>query len=291
MENPKIAKLYRDVPEEPLKRLLAFRKQYPYQSLTIHDQEWRFIDTRAGDQVLVALAGGTSIAEVSYQSLAHFAQIYRVIAPDYPRIGNIAELFEGLAALLDHLGINSFYLMGGSYGGWMAQSLVRAYPERVQKLVLTAIGPPNPENSRQLAKLLPWLRGMPTFVLKALINRAFSRLDVGQTEDYPDLALLWALTKEMMEVRVKREDILNLMVLLVDQTDNYIFTPDDLKDWGGSILIVCGSEDPSTPLDKREAMQTLYPRAQMKVFEGGEHGIAITHQQQYFAVIDEFLRS
>jgi len=27
----------------------------------------------------------------------------------------------------------------------------------------------------------------------------------------------------------------------------------------------------------------------VKVFEGGEHGIAITHQQEYFAVIDEFL--
>jgi hypothetical protein len=27
----------------------------------------------------------------------------------------------------------------------------------------------------------------------------------------------------------------------------------------------------------------------MNVFEGGEHGIAITHQQEYFAVIDEFL--
>jgi pimeloyl-ACP methyl ester carboxylesterase len=36
-------------------------------------------------------------------------------------------------------------------------------------------------------------------------------------------------------------------------------------------------------------MCDLYPRAEVKVFEGGEHGIAITHQQEYFQAIDEFL--
>jgi len=291
MENPKIAKLYRDVPEEPLKRLLAFRQQYPYQSLTIHDHEWRFIDTREGEQGLVAMSGGTSIAEVSYQSLAHFAQTYRIIAPDYPRIGNIAELFEGLIALLDHLGINSFSLIGGSYGGWMAQSFVRAYPERVRKLVLTAIGPPNPENSRQIAKLLRWLRLMPAFMLRALVTYSFAKLDVSKAEDYPELAVLWALVKEIMYYRVGREDIFALMYRLVDQTENYEFSSDDLKYWDGSILIVCGSEDPSTTPEKREALRVLYPQAQMKVFEGGEHGIALTHQQEYFAVIDEFLEN
>jgi pimeloyl-ACP methyl ester carboxylesterase len=160
----------------------------------------------------------------------------------------------------------------------------------VRKLVLTAIGPPNPENSQKIAKLLRWLRLMPTFALNALISRAFAKLDVSKVEEYPDMALMWALVKEVMDTRVKREDIFNLMYRLIDQTENYVFTPDDLKDWGGSILIVCGSEDPSTTPDKREALQKLYPQAEMKVFEGGEHGIAITHQEEYFAVIDDFLK-
>jgi pimeloyl-ACP methyl ester carboxylesterase len=50
-----------------------------------------------------------------------------------------------------------------------------------------------------------------------------------------------------------------------------------------------GSEDPSTPADKRQAMRTLYPQAEMIVFEGGEHGIGLTHKQEYFAAIDTFL--
>jgi pimeloyl-ACP methyl ester carboxylesterase len=290
MENPKIAKYYRDVPADLVKGLEDFRRRYPYQSRRMRSHNWRFIDTGEGKEVLVVMAGGTSIAEVSYQSLSHFAEQYRVIAPDYPPIRNMSGLFEGLTALLDDLGVGQFILMGGSYGGWMAQSLVRATPERVRKLVLTAIGPPNPENSRQLAKMMRWLRLMPTFALNALIGRAFGQLDTSKVEEYPDMALMWALVKEVMDTRVKREDIFALISRLIDQSENYAFNPDDLKDWKGSMLIVCGSEDPSTPPDKREAMQKLYPRAQMMVFEGGEHGIALTHQQAYLAVIDAFLR-
>ena len=50
-----------------------------------------------------------------------------------------------------------------------------------------------------------------------------------------------------------------------------------------------GSEDPTTPEDKREAMRALYPQAEMVVFEGGEHGIGLTHKQEYYAAIDSFL--
>jgi pimeloyl-ACP methyl ester carboxylesterase len=76
---------------------------------------------------------------------------------------------------------------------------------------------------------------------------------------------------------------------LIDQTQNYTFSPEDLQDWPGSILILFGSEDPGTPREKQEEMRQLYPQAEVKVFEGGEHGIALSHQQEYFSAIDEFL--
>ena len=105
----------------------------------------------------------------------------------------------------------------------------------------------------------------------------------------PDMALLWALVSEVINYRLSREDMLAMMQRLIDQTDRHTFSPEDLEDWPGKILLVFGSEDPATPLKKREAMQELYPKAEVKVFDGGEHGIAITHQEEYFSVIDEFL--
>ena len=121
--NTKISKLYEDVPEESLNRLVAFRERYPYRTISLGGRQWRFIDSREGERVLFIPAGGTTIAEVSFNSLEHFAKNYRVIAPDYPPIGKLQELLDGFIDLLDYLGVNQFYTMGGSYGGWMAQSL------------------------------------------------------------------------------------------------------------------------------------------------------------------------
>jgi esterase len=238
--------------------------------------------------VVFVAAGGTTVAEVSFQSLEHVAQRHRVIAPDYPPIDNLAEFFEDLIELLDQLGVGQFSAMGGSYGGWMVQSLVRHYPERVRKLVITVVGPPDRENSRQVARLMRWLRIAPTPLLRALINRSFARLVSNRSGD-PDLVLLWALVREAMFYRLNRADILASLQRLVDQTQNYTFSSDDLRDWPGRILVMFGSEDPTTPPEKREAMRKLYPQAEVKVFEGGEHGIALSHQQEYLATIDEFL--
>jgi pimeloyl-ACP methyl ester carboxylesterase len=286
--NPKIARLYKDIPEASLNQLQEFRDRYPYQEITLDGRTWRYIDTKVGEQVLFIPAGGTTIAEVSFNSLAHFAQRYRVIAPDYPSIGEIQELCDGIIALLDHLDVDEFFTMGGSYGGWMVQSLVRLYPERICKLVITAVGPPDPKNSQELARLIGWLRITPTFMLKRMINRSFSRL-ASKTGEDEDLALLGALVREAIYFRLGREDILAMIQRLIDQTENYTYSAQDLEEWPGEILLVFGSEDPATPLARREAMTELYPIAESKIFEGGEHGIAITHQQEYFAVIDEFL--
>lgn len=286
--NPKIARLYKDVPEASLNLLQEFRDQYPYQETTLGGRTWRYIDSRVGEEVLFIPAGGTTIAEVSFNSIAHFAQRYRVIAPDYPPFEEIQELCNGIIDLLDSLEVEKLYTMGGSYGGWMVQSLVRLYPERINKLVITAVGPPDSENSQELARLIGWLRLAPTFMLRWMINRSFSRL-ASSSPDGEDMALLWALVREAIYFRLGREDILAMIQRLIDQTGSYTFSAEDLEDWPGEILLVFGSDDPATPLSRREAMQALYPRAEMMVFEGGEHGIAITHQQEYFAVIDEFL--
>ncbi len=286
--DPKISAFYKDVPAEQVERLQAFRRRYPYTAMDIEGMPWRFIDTQLGDQVLFIFAGGTSIAEISFKTIQHLADKNRVIAPDYPPIDNIRQLFEGYIEMLDRLGISRFTVMGGSYGGWLAQSFVRFVPDRVEKVVLSAIGPPNPENSRQLARMLWILRLMPMSLLRALMNRSFNNL-VGKQDPTPEQVLLLAQLQEIMHTRVTRRDILALLQRLIDQTENYRFRPEDLVSWPGRMLVLMGSEDPSTTPEKRMAMVELYPNAKHVIFEGADHSMAVTHQDAYYRELDTFL--
>ena len=289
-EDLKITRYYEGVPEDQRLRLKAFRERNAYAEIELGEQVWRYIDTGEGQQAVFILAGGTTVAEISFNTIEHLAQRYRVIAPDYPPVDNLTELFNGYIEMLDSLGIERFSLVGGSYGGWMAQSFVRQIPERIDKVVLSAIGPPNPDNSRQLAKMLWLLRLLPNGALRALMNRSFSRL-TGEGELEPERILMMAQLKEIMFMRVDRKDILASLSRLIDQTENYTFGPDDLANWPGRMLVLMGSEDPSTTPEKREAMAELYPLAQQVVFEGADHSVSLTHREAYYESLDTFLVS
>ena len=149
-------------------------------------------------------------------------------------------LFSGYMELLDYLGVDRFYTMGGSYGGWMVQSLVRQFPECISKMVIAAVGPPDKENSQEIARLMGWFRITPTFLLRGMLNKSFARLESDRTGN-PDMILLWALVKEAINFRLAKADILALMQRLVDQTENNTFSPEDLEDWPGRMLLVFGS--------------------------------------------------
>jgi pimeloyl-ACP methyl ester carboxylesterase len=287
-EDPRINAYYAQVPVDALRRLKEFRERYPYQDVELEETYWRYIDTGTGERDLLVLAGGTTVAEISFNTLEHLAQRYRVIAPDYPPIDSIAELFKATIGLVDHLGVGRFALLGGSYGGWMAQSFVRTYPERIDKVLLSAIGPPNPENSRQLAKMMWMFRLAPLGLVRAFMNRSFKQL-VGKGEATPEQQLMMAQLQEIMSTRVRKADILSALKRLIDQTDHYDFQPSDLADWQGDMLILMGSEDPASTPEKREAMKMLYPRAQHIVFEGADHTVAISHREEYYGAIDGFL--
>lgn len=58
----------------------------------------------------------------------------RSAVPDAPF--TIADMAEDVRALMDHLEIDSAYVLGWSMGGIIAQTLALSYPARVQKLVL-----------------------------------------------------------------------------------------------------------------------------------------------------------
>ena len=79
--------------------------------------------------------------------MKYFTQWYQVITFDHRGFGQSLDTPDGpgrsayaddLRALLDHLDIQSAYLIGHSMGGWTSLAFAVNQPERVRGLVLAA---------------------------------------------------------------------------------------------------------------------------------------------------------
>lgn len=97
---------------------------------------------------LVLLHGYSFTSIEWYNSIDAFSRYYRTYAIDIPGqvgksfllrpIKNLADYTAWLKEVLDALQLEQVYLVGHSYGGWLALGLALSAPERVSKLVLMA---------------------------------------------------------------------------------------------------------------------------------------------------------
>lgn len=288
LTNPQIAKIYEAVPEDQLKRFQSFRERYPYQTTILRGIPWRLIDTRTGSRPLLVPPGGTGVAEISWQTLQHLAEKYRVITFDFPPIGRMTGLMDGVVELLDRMGIGKIDALGGSGGTLFLQPFLWSHPDRIGNMVLATPIPLENTGGKTVAGILPLLRLIPTRWLRAMLMNSFDRLGKGEDENH-ETALVIAQAREIVMYRLERENFLALFSLIADMGTRCPYDPEALRRWTGKMLLLFGTEDPSTPPEVRAKMSSLYPQAKVIVFEGGSHTIAITHQKEYFSAIDDFL--
>lgn len=280
---------YADVPAELVARLERFRAASRYGIREIAGTEWRFLDVGRGDQALLVLSGAACIAEMSWTTIEHFAERHRVIAPDYPAIRGNARLVDGIAALLEREGIERVHVLGGSYGGLVAQVFVRRHPALCRRLVLSHTLLPDPKTAAKMRWMAGLLGLLPWRVLRALFRARLGPL-LPKTS-HPELLLSKALFAEILDERLTKAQLLALMYRASELGLSYRFTPDDLKGWTGRILLLLAEDDPATPEPVRRAIIEAYPQADVKLFSGGGHATAIVKQDEYFAAIDAFLET
>jgi pimeloyl-ACP methyl ester carboxylesterase len=132
---------YRDAPRQAVDELVRFRGAHPLKRAGRQGVEWEYIISGRGSEALLILPGLLGFGEMSFQHIQAFEDDYRVIAPSYPfELTTVKQLVAGIVALLDVEGVQRAYVLGGSYGGMVAQCLVRRYPQRVLSLVLSHTG-------------------------------------------------------------------------------------------------------------------------------------------------------
>ena len=287
MRRDPCAEIYRDVPAEQHARLLSFRATHSPRQLRVGRRGplWEYLACGYGAPYLLILPGGLRVAEAAFPLITALEPDFRVLAPSYPPARKLEPLLDGLAALLDAEGAAQAIVLGMSYGGSIAQSFVRRYPQRVSRLVLSNTGvPPTREEVRTLPSLIAALHLLPYRLLRRLITPLFSRFVFACDEQ----AFWQAYVNELLTCRLHKSDVLSHFRVALDLGRRYRFTPGDLAGWAGRVLIL-ESEHDLVPPAEQAALRALYPGAQVYTFHQGGHTPWLTRTEEYVGAIRAFL--
>lgn len=279
-------KFYKGVSQDKRDELERFRETHPPRLITANGVEWSVIDTERGNQPLLLCLGALALAESSFRTVTTLEGDYRLIVPGYTPLNTMAKLTDGMVAVLDNLGIDQVYVIGGSYGGMVAQVLVRRHPDRIKRLILSHTLLPDPESWRESERSFRMFDLLPAVLLRALIRRSLGRL---APEDDEDSVFMRAYVAEVFMTRLTKQDITALYHRAMDYGLNYTFTPEDLAGWPGAVMIIMDEDDPSTPEPVREAFKKLYPEAEVHIFQGTGHLTSVLKPDEYYGLVRGFL--
>src|SRR6187402_354512 len=106
-----------------------------------------YFETHGTGQPLILLHGGLGSGEMFGPTLTELAQQHQVITVDLQGHGRTADIdrpidirlmADDIAALIDHLGLDTPDVVGYSMGGGVAFFTAVKYPDKVGKLVMAA---------------------------------------------------------------------------------------------------------------------------------------------------------
>jgi proline iminopeptidase len=257
-----------------------------------------------GAPVLVLLHGAPGLSDCRDQvrDYSPLADEFRLLFFDIRGCGRSEEqppyTHDQWVADVDELtrqvGIDTFALLGHSYGGIIAQEYVLAHPERLTKLILLATSPSTVENdetiNRALAANLP---GLDEPNLRQLFE--------GRTESNEELREMREL---LMPLYFEGPFDPELPKQIADraffhyETHNYAFAVNNpaydvregLRDVKVPTLVLSGGNDWITPLAKSQEITSLIPASRLEVFENSGHMPNVEEHDKLMSVLRSFLR-
>ena len=255
-------------------RLRRFRQQVTRHTLALNrKQRWSYLVAgQTNAPVLLVLPGGGGQAETLFRYIDLFATRYRVIAPDIPpTLRTMEQVIAGLTALLDAEQVESFDLFGASFGGALAQVLLRHLRERVRGAVILFSVIPAPHLAEAVNMQRAFIAFYPDWLMMFLARRRlWSELAASPAND-AERAFWRAYFTELYAQGYRKRDLLARARIMADYHRNHAFKSDDLRDWPGPLLLIEAEADETISDGDRGALLAMYPRASVQTLTGQGH--------------------
>ncbi len=218
---------------------------------------------------LVLIHGGLGNADYWKNQIAAFSEQYRVIAPDSRGHGRstfseqpigYSLMTSDVLALMDHLGVEKFNLVGWSDGGIIGLELAINHPERVNKIV--AYGA-----NYNLSALRPDIEE----------NEAFNAYIEKTIGDYLKLSP----TPDQLDPFLANIDT------MWHTEPNY--TPEQLGSITTPILVLDGDNDEAIFTEHTEEMAGLIPTAELILIPGTGHFAMWEKPEEFNQIVLDYL--
>lgn len=271
--------------DAPLDTLLAeFRASHSIGQCRSASEIWRYRCVGVGTEPVMWLTGALGVGDFAFAQILALGDGFRVLAPDYPPVHSLEQLVEGLVAILDAEGLGAVHVVSGSFGGMVAQHLVRRHSERVRSLVLSHTAAPESGRARMaMVRAVVGTLGLwPGWLVRALFRRRL-RGSFAAADPF------WLRYFDSTVASLSNADLVSRVRLAAEFAGQTGYGPDDLDAWPGRVLIMDADDDPQMPAATRAALRALYPEAEVHSFSGTGHSAAIMNPEGYAQVIRRFL--
>jgi pimeloyl-ACP methyl ester carboxylesterase len=229
---------------------------------------------------------------------------FRVIAPDLPPFGFSERPDDGdysrkaqarlIFAFADALGLESFVLVGHSFGGGATMEVAFSAPGRIEGLVLldVALG----LDSQEGAGLISGLFGTP-ILGRSLTAATFTNplmTGKGLRDFILDDAIVddgrIALYQLPLEVDDTSTEVAHWLegALFGDERSSLAADRANYRNFARPVVLVWGREDSVTPLAQGAAIRALLPRATLVVLDGVNHIPHVEQPEMVAGIIAEF---
>jgi maspardin len=244
---------------------------YAMRAARVDESEWRYIDTGGPGRPLVMLPGSIGTCEMFFKQIAALPPAIRVIAASYPAEPDPARLADGLAGLMDRIGLDTVNILGSSFGGYWAQFVALRHAARVDHLFLGNIFvSPEPLFANPLFAL-DLVRATP-----AVEMQATWRERVAQAPD----GVLKRIQSDMLAGRQSADHLRARFVGVVNAKP----CP-PLPIPRQRIVVIDCVDDPIIPPEARRQVQARYAGAEINTLSSGGHYPHILNPQPYNDII------
>jgi pimeloyl-ACP methyl ester carboxylesterase len=262
-------------------------RRFPERCVRVGTAEWRYRVIGTAARVLLAIPGGELVNDLGFEFALAISDTHRVVYPAYPRVSSIEELADGLCAILDAENIDQAAILGASFGGSVAQVLVRRHPDRISALILSNTSVPLRYLTPAKRLLELTFRAMPWSVTTSLLRKTL----VNVVDPANCASEFWkAYLDELLSSRLTKADLVSNLSIQRDYYRRFQFTPHDLDKWPGRVLIAESDTDVLGPRLRRALRQT-YPNAEVRTYHNGGHATMFLRFDEYIAMVRQFLDS